>query len=119
VTHNLLTLAMVGCHPPAPAPPQAARAIGTHDPYKIVVTPPDGRWSLVCQARTDTDHDGKIAAWHGFHGDWTPIVRELATGKETALPRRAFTARWSSDGSWVEAQSLAGDTNRDGYVITP
>jgi hypothetical protein len=42
---------------------------GTADPYRIVELPPDARWAVICQARSDTNGDGKIAISFTMHGD--------------------------------------------------
>ncbi|MFT3692933.1 MAG: hypothetical protein QM831_07320 [Kofleriaceae bacterium] len=202
-----LLLALVACGSAAPPTglSNASHPVewGTATPYRIVTLPPDGRWILFCQARADTNHDGKIHVYNEMHGedagdtllaylvdpqgnesivdnhlateregrwlvvvehgtpilidsqtwhrtplagtlprtsivggrtDWTfspdgtrllywrnggPIVRELASGHETVIAKRAWTATWNHDGSWVELETLVGDTNRDGFTHGP
>jgi hypothetical protein len=198
-------LVLCGCPPQVAATPAAmpAPTFGTANPYTIVAIPPDGRWSLICQARSDTNHDGQIEIGWEMHGeergdelrayltdpaghetevdnmlavdatgrwlaivehgrpvlidtrswqrtplvgtlpevhithgiaewkfdpsgthllfarDGAPIVRDLATGAERRIAPSAWTARWSADGSWVELQTVDGDTNHDGFVVGP
>lgn len=71
-------LGCASCRVPEPAPGIAvtsavlavgAGVIGTHHPYELIAVSPDGRWSVVCQARADTDHDGKVAVSYAQHGE--------------------------------------------------
>jgi hypothetical protein len=57
--------------PPPPAvPPRIATGdIGTRAPVVIEAVSPDGDWMAICQARADTDGDGKIKVMVGHHGD--------------------------------------------------
>ncbi len=73
---SLAILVAFGCGS-APTPtraPSTARIApwqtwGTADPYEIVAMPPDARWAVICQARGDTNGDGKIAISFTMHGD--------------------------------------------------
>ena len=50
---------------PTPAPV----AFGTAHPGLVEAVDPAGRWIVVCQAREDTDHDGKVETFVGYHGN--------------------------------------------------
>jgi hypothetical protein len=62
---------------PAPPPPAAAPAapspstgdIGTAHPLVLQAVAADGHWAAICQARVDTNGDGKIQVSVGHHGD--------------------------------------------------
>lgn len=62
---------------------------GTAAPYALIATSPDGRWGVVCQARHDTDGDGKVDVVYGLHGDLNgdamAAVIVDATGRETPI----------------------------------
>jgi hypothetical protein len=51
------------------ATPAADGTIGTAHPFLFQEVAPDGSWTVLCQAREDTDHDGKISVMLGHHGD--------------------------------------------------
>ncbi|NPC45506.1 hypothetical protein HPC50_00245 [Corallococcus exiguus] len=57
--------------PPAAAvaPSTPAEDYGTAHPFLLVDSAPDGRWLLACQAREDTNGDGRIETVLGFHGN--------------------------------------------------
>jgi hypothetical protein len=67
--------------PAAPAPPPVAPAadafpaqpadapIGTAHPVLVEELADNGSWLVICQARADTNHDGRIEVGVGFHGD--------------------------------------------------
>ncbi len=63
--------------PPAPAPmvapptgvQQQAGPIGTRHPILFQRAAEDGRWVIACQAREDTNGDGKLEVRFGRHGD--------------------------------------------------
>ncbi|MGE6758370.1 TolB family protein [Corallococcus interemptor] len=42
---------------------------GTANPFLLMDSAPDGKWLLACQAREDTNGDGRIASVFGFHGN--------------------------------------------------
>lgn len=50
-------------------PPPAPIALGTAHPGLVEAVDPAGQWIVVCQARSDTDHDGKIETFIGVEGD--------------------------------------------------
>src|SRR5687767_9734010 len=52
-----------------PPPAGAHGEIGTRHPLLLQALAADGRWCIICQARTDTNHDGEISASIGRHGD--------------------------------------------------
>jgi hypothetical protein len=52
-----------------PLPPASGDSIGTAHPLLFQEVAPDGRWTVLCQARADTDGDGKIAVGLGQHGE--------------------------------------------------
>jgi hypothetical protein len=43
--------------------------MGTAAPTLVLAVAPDGRWAVLCQARVDTDHDGRLEVRIGPHGD--------------------------------------------------
>ncbi len=55
------------------APPtglqREAGPIGTPHPIVLQTAATDGRWVVACQAREDTDGDGKLEVRYGQHGD--------------------------------------------------
>ncbi len=197
-----LLVLVAACGAGVRAPRSVGPAVATNGPYELVASPPDGHWLVVCQARRDTNHNGRIDVWWEIHGEaggdamdaflidergretaldnvlavdptgrylavvehgasvlidtttwhrepldgeppgfsivrgvrrWafdrsgarllrfrgdTPVVRELATGSERTAPP-AWRATWSTDGNWLELETLAGDTNHDGFVHGP
>lgn len=54
--------------PPA-ALPTASGPLGTAHPTLLVSADPEARWVAICQARNDTDRDGKIEVGVGYHGE--------------------------------------------------
>src|SRR5215471_11643595 len=62
---------LVGCHAAAPParPSDPTPVWGTAHPYYIVNLPPDGRWVVLCQARSDSNRDGRIEVDYSIHGD--------------------------------------------------
>lgn len=92
----LVVIALAACTPrtepsgarlaarPAPSPARAAPAaappvgptfaagsgvLGTAHPFVFVRADPRARWVVACQAREDTNHDGRIEVGIGHHGD--------------------------------------------------
>ena len=59
----LLTAACGGSRAPSPEP--EAAAFGTAHVGWVEFYDPAGTWMLLCQAREDTDRDGRIDAWRG------------------------------------------------------
>ena len=64
-----LALALAGCGAAPRGVPETAKALGTPHPFVLEARAPDGRWLVVCQARSDTSGDGEIAVQAGLHGD--------------------------------------------------
>jgi hypothetical protein len=61
-------------------------AIGTAHPFKLIDVDPGGRWVALCQAREDTDGDGKIVVAEGWHGPRGDVMRPyLALGPGPGL----------------------------------
>ncbi len=58
---------------PTGAPPtglqREAGPIGTPHPFIFQSAAMDGRWVVACQAREDTNNDGKVEVRYGHHGD--------------------------------------------------
>lgn len=56
--------------PPADAPPAPGPSlrVGTAHPAIVVASAPDARWTVLCQAREDTNGDGEINVTVGYHG---------------------------------------------------
>jgi hypothetical protein len=46
-----------------------ATQLGTANPLTFQAAGRDGRWVVACQAREDTNHDGKVSLDVGYHGD--------------------------------------------------
>ncbi|MEO8701256.1 MAG: hypothetical protein ABI867_14495, partial [Kofleriaceae bacterium] len=75
--------------PALPKPRDLGAAWGTATPYHLVELDPDGQWAVICQARADTDHDGRIVAYWQMHGDiggdaMTAYLLDRS-GRETAI----------------------------------
>lgn len=122
--------------PPAHAPVPAGAIVGTAHPLVVEAVARDGSWIAICQARTDTDGDGKIEINVGHHGDvWgdtlTPfVVRHAGDGEPIDLVVDYQRDRWlvalrhgklaifdARGGSW---QELAGaDVRDDGVPLGP
>src|SRR5689334_16898306 len=87
-----------------PTGPVESGPIGTDGAIVIEASDPDGRWVVACQARTDTNGDGKVEVNIGLHGDtfgdaMTPYL-VVGTGAGEAID--AFVDQ-SSDGAWLAA----------------
>jgi hypothetical protein len=97
---TVFALALAGCGASSPAPQRPTdRAFGTAAPYSIVAMPEDGRWAVVCEARADTDKDGKIAVYYTLHGEETGDTMVAyyidPEGREQVVDNvLAYTARW-------------------------
>jgi hypothetical protein len=66
----LLLLLLAACASSrSSAPGGGAQAFGTPHPFVLQVASPDGRWLIGCQAREDTDEDGRTFIFLGMHGD--------------------------------------------------
>lgn len=63
---------------------------------------PDARWISVCQARTDTNGDGKVSATISERGEWSgdrmQRYLEFASGEEQPIDELLLS---SSDGRWL------------------
>ncbi len=90
--------------PPPPVAPIAGTTIGTAHPLVVEAIARTGAWAVICQARTDTNGDGKIAIHVGHHGDtWgDTLVPYLAPGSGPGEPIEALVG-WSKDDRWVVA----------------
>ena len=80
--------------------PIGTGAYGTAHPMLLRAYDRNERWMALCQARKDTDGDGKIEVHSGHHGwivDYNDDLVELATGaikgKATGAIRLAATGR--------------------------
>lgn len=56
-----------------------ADPVGTRDPLRLIGADPGGRWVAICQARRDTDGDGRTHVSFGDHGErfgdaWRPYL---------------------------------------------
>src|SRR5262245_21873126 len=49
-------------------PPSGEPLIGTDHPLLVKRVAPDGSWVIGCEAREDTDHNGRIEAFSNEHG---------------------------------------------------
>ena len=70
--------------------PALARAdgLGTANPVRILAVSPDARWAALCEARKDTDRDGRIAVkrgTNGLYGDQMAAFLVLGSGPGVAL----------------------------------
>jgi hypothetical protein len=54
---------------PTPAVGPASADIGTAHPVSLEAASADGRWSVLCQAREDTDGDGRVSVTLGARGE--------------------------------------------------
>jgi hypothetical protein len=96
----------------APAAPRAPGAtgrlpvgsgdFGTTGPTFVRAADPHERWMALCQARSDTDGDGKIEIHVGHHGDLYGDEMDLylVLGGGAGTPIDALASR-SEDGRWV------------------
>jgi hypothetical protein len=55
--------------PPTPAIGPTSTEIGTAQPVVVEAASADGRWTVLCQAREDTDRDGRISVTIGARGE--------------------------------------------------
>jgi poly(3-hydroxybutyrate) depolymerase len=70
--HRLLLLVAVlvgGAVGSAGEPAPKPVVFGTAHPGLVEAVDPAGRWIVACQARNDSDNDGKIETFIGYHGD--------------------------------------------------
>ena len=95
---------------------------GTPGPTLLRGLDEQGRWMALCQARKDTDGDGKIEIYFGHHGDFFGDAMEqfLVLGGGEGTPIDYLVAQ-SEDGRWVavirggELQLV--DTTTGGYSV--
>jgi hypothetical protein len=90
-------LYLSACSPratPPPLPPVVAQPgpIGTAAPTLVQAVAPDGRWVVLCQARLDTNGDGKLEVDIGPHGDpyGDALAPYLVVGEGDGVPIDAF-----------------------------
>lgn len=97
--------------PAAPAPAAVATAgrlpidsgdFGSAGPTFVRAVDPGERWMALCQARTDTDGDGKIEVHTGHHGEpyGDAMAPYLVLGGGDGTRIDAFASH-SADGRWV------------------
>lgn len=75
--------------------------IGAAAPTSGILVPDSGRWLVLCQARADTDHDGKLSVQydiHRTHGDQVDTYLVLDTGFGERID---YPAARSAHGEWV------------------
>jgi hypothetical protein len=95
-------VARVAPAPPLPASPPAPGEIGTASQTTFVSAAVDGRWVVICQARSDTNHDGEIRVDVGYHGDVYGDDMEpyLVMGSGEGVPIDDYVAS-SRDGHYL------------------
>jgi hypothetical protein len=106
------------------APASSTRAdpddevVGTAHPGLVEASSPDGRWVVICQARRDTDRDGRIETFAGQHG--RPVGDELEAylvlGHGEGVPITRYLGA-DDAARWVHAETSEGSTlfdTRDG-----
>lgn len=99
----VLFLLMLGCAANAAAVlPPRHNPIGTPDPTLLLGAARDGSWVAICQARADTNHDGRIAFHFGLHGDvyGDALTAYLVVGAGPGKPIDRFLGNDPS-GRWV------------------
>lgn len=75
--------------PSAPLPDDPSRVfVGTSHPILLVGSDPQGKWALICQARKDTDGDGKNWVEFGHHGGTDGDEMELFFVEERGAGER-------------------------------
>jgi hypothetical protein len=83
------------------APPAKDGSVGTAAPLGGYLVSDDGRWAILCQARVDTDHDGKLETTYDIHhtgGDTLEAYLVLGSGAGMAIEHRAAQ---SANGEWL------------------
>ena len=76
--------------------------IGTAHPFKMIAADPHARWVALCQAREDTDGDGRIAGWDGYP----------ETGGDTLQPYLVF-----GGGAGVVIDDFIGADNSGEHLV--
>jgi hypothetical protein len=100
---RFLFLLTVGCAAAAGSVvPLGRNAIGTAHPTLLLGAAPDGSWVAICQARADTNHDGKIAFALGIHGDvfGDALAAYLVLGSGPGKPIDRYLGR-DQTGRWL------------------
>jgi hypothetical protein len=100
---GLLCLLTLGCAANAASVlPPRHNPIGTSDPTLLLGAARDGSWVAICQARADTNHDGRIAFHFGLHGDvyGDALSAYLVLGAGPGKPIDRFLGNDPS-GRWV------------------
>jgi hypothetical protein len=98
-------VALIACQRddrPAVAPRPAPRRLGTPHPIEVNEVGADGRWVLACQARADTNGDGKIAVpSHILDTDRDELIPYLFRNGVGEGERIDAFVDASRDGRWV------------------
>ena len=83
-----------------PVVPPGVSTIGTAHPTFLIEAAPDGSWVAICQARVDTNHDGKIevGSHGGVRGDRSAPYLVLGSGPGTPIDR--FLG-YDPSGRWI------------------
>ncbi|MGC4094202.1 MAG: hypothetical protein QM756_41085 [Polyangiaceae bacterium] len=93
--------ALAAAPPPSPGslPPAGAPAAG---PISLELAAPDARWLVACQARVDSDGDGRLAVTSNdkgeLGGDRMQRYLEFASGEEREIDDLLAS---SADGRWL------------------
>ncbi len=87
---------------PPPAQHPSVVTIGTPHPLMVQDLADDGSWMVICQAREDTDHDGKIEVGVGFHGNLVGDAMKpyLVFGSGSGMPIDELISR-DDDSTWL------------------
>lgn len=86
---------------PIPVTATPGATIGTSDPLAGSMLPAHGRWFVVCQARTDTNGDGKVdATFDGRHAEGDRYLPYLVIGTGDGIEIDHVAAK-SDDGRWL------------------
>lgn len=99
-----------GCATRRAAPPLAPGVdsvpdgveIGTAHPFKMIAADPHARWVALCQARKDTDGDGRIAGWEDYP----------ETGGDALRPYLVF-----GGGAGVAIDDFIGADNNGEHIV--
>ncbi len=113
--------------------------LGTAHPTVIAMADPQGRWAVLCQAREDTNGDGRIGIDVGYHGGLRgdqmrpylvvgggpgieldqPVARS-GNGRWLAYIRGGRLILWdATDGTNTDLSALGADTTDDRYPLAP
>jgi hypothetical protein len=83
------------------APPAKDGSVGTAAPLGGFIGSDDGRWAILCQARVDTDGNGRLETTYDIHhtgGDTLEPYLVLGTGAGMAID---YQAARSEHGEWL------------------